>query len=123
MSKPTVLVAEDNDSNFLLVNAILKKHANVVRAVNGLEAVNAVKKGKNDLVLMDIRMPIMDGLEATMEIRKLDPEIPIVALTANAFDSDRERALSAGCNDFIAKPIHKSDLLELVQKWAGGIEE
>jgi len=119
MSKPTILVAEDNDSNFLLVNAILKKYANIVRAVNGLEAVNAVKKAKNDLVLMDIRMPIMDGLEATTEIRKLDPDIPIVALTANAFDSDRERALAAGCNDFIAKPIRKSDLLDLVQKWTG----
>ena len=119
MSKPTILVAEDNDSNFLLVNAILKKYANIVRAVNGLEAVNAVKKQKNDLVLMDIRMPIMDGLEATTEIRKLDPDIPIVALTANAFDSDRERALAAGCNDFIAKPIRKSDLLDLVQKWTG----
>ena len=119
MSKPTILVAEHNDSNFLLVNAILKKYANIVRAVNGLEAVNAVKKAKNDLVLMDIRMPIMDGLEATTEIRKLDPDIPIVALTANAFDSDRERALAAGCNDFIAKPIRKSDLLDLVQKWTG----
>ena len=119
MSKPIVLVAEDNDSNFLLVNAILKKYANIVRAVNGMEAVSAVKKGGNDLILMDIRMPIMDGLEATTEIRKIEPDIPIVALTANAFDSDRERALAAGCNDFIAKPIRKSDLLELVQKWTG----
>ncbi len=119
MSKPTVLVAEDNDSNFLLVNAILKKYANIVRAVNGMEAVSAAKKGGNDLILMDIRMPIMDGLEATTEIRKIEPDIPIVALTANAFDSDRERALAAGCNDFIAKPIRKSDLLELVQKWTG----
>ncbi len=119
MPKPTILVAEDNDSNFLLVNAILKKYANIVRAVNGMEAVNVVKNGNTDLILMDIRMPIMDGLEATMEIRKINPDIPIVALTANAFDSDRERALAAGCNDFIAKPIRKSDLLDLVQKWTG----
>ena len=119
MPKPTILVAEDNDSNFLLVNAILKKYADIVRAVNGMEAVNVVKNGNTDLILMDIRMPIMDGLEATMEIRKINPDIPIVALTANAFDSDRERALAAGCNDFIAKPIRKSDLLDLVQKWTG----
>lgn len=119
MPKPTILVAEDNDSNFLLVNAILKKYANIVRAVNGMEAVNVVKNGNTDLILMDIRMPIMDGLEATMEIRKINPDIPIVALTANAFDSDRERALADGCNDFIAKPIRKSDLLDLVQKWTG----
>lgn len=117
MPGPKVLVAEDNDSNFMLVNAILKRYAEITRAVNGLEAVNDMRKADYDLILMDIRMPIMDGLEATKEIRSFNADIPIVALTANAFDSDRERALAAGCNDFIAKPIRKSDLIDLVQKW------
>lgn len=114
-----VLVAEDNDSNFLLVNAILKKYVTIVRAVNGQETVEKAKAGGVDLILMDIKMPIMNGLEATKEIRSFNAEIPIIALTANAFDTDKENALKIGCNDFIAKPLKKAILIELVQKWGG----
>ena len=119
-NRGTVVVAEDNDSNFQLVNAILKKETNIVRAVNGQEAVDFVKNGVGNIVLMDIKMPIMNGLDATMAIREFNKEIPIIALTANAFDSDKERALEAGCNDFIAKPLKKSDLIFLIHKWMGG---
>lgn len=115
----TVLVAEDNDSNFLLVNVILKKYVTVLRAVNGEEAVAMAKAGGIDLILMDIKMPVMTGLEATTAIREFDKEMPIIALTANAFDSDRETALEVGCSDFMAKPLKKAALLEIVQKWGG----
>lgn len=119
MKTGVVLVAEDNDSNFLLVNAILKKYVTIVRAVNGQETVEKAKAGGVDLILMDIKMPIMNGLEATKEIRSFNAEIPIIALTANAFDTDKENALKIGCNDFIAKPLKKAILIELVQKWGG----
>lgn len=119
MKTGIVLVAEDNDSNFLLVNAILKKYVTIVRAVNGQETVEKAKAGGVDLILMDIKMPIMNGLEATKEIRSFNAEIPIIALTANAFDTDKENALKIGCNDFIAKPLKKAILIELVQKWGG----
>ncbi len=119
MNTGVVLVAEDNDSNFLLVNAILKKYVTIVRAANGQEAVEKAKAGGIDLILMDIKMPIMNGLDATKEIRTFNSDVPIIALTANAFDTDKEHALEIGCNDFIAKPLKKTLLIELVQKWGG----
>ena len=64
-----------------------------------------VNQGGFDLVLMDIKMPVMDGLEATAKIKEAHPELPVVALTANAFDSDRQLALNAGCDDFLSKPV------------------
>ncbi|WP_455585857.1 PAS domain-containing protein [Bacteroides sp.] len=107
-----VLVAEDNDSNYSLVWHMLKDY-NLTRAVNGIEAVEKVRNEKFDIVLMDLKMPIMGGLEATRKIREFNKEIPIVALTANAFDSDRTNALEAGCNAFLAKPVKKKQLLDL----------
>ena len=107
-----ILIAEDNDSNYLLVQQILKNY-DVTRVLNGAEAVQAVRDGNFDLVLMDMKMPVMGGLEATRRIREFDPEMPIIALTANAFDSDRTLAMEAGCNAFLTKPLKKSELLEL----------
>lgn len=107
-----VLIAEDNDSNYSLVWHMLKGF-HLTRAENGVEAVKKVRDEKFDLVLMDLKMPVMDGLEATRRIREFNTTIPIVALTANAFDSDRANALDAGCNAFLAKPVKKSQLLEL----------
>lgn len=107
-----VLVAEDNDSNYALVEHILKGY-DLTRALNGVEAVEKARNGKFDLVLMDMKMPVMGGLEATCKIREFDTEIPIVALTANAFDSDRASAFEAGCNAFLAKPVKKKQLLGL----------
>ena len=100
-----VLVAEDNDSNFILMTYILKKYYQFDRAKNGQEAVEMVDKGGFDIVLMDIKMPVMDGLEATKRIKEAHPELPIVALTANAFDNDRQLAFDAGCVDFLSKPV------------------
>ncbi len=108
-----ILVAEDNDSNYILVDAILHT-SHLTRAVNGVEAVDLASRNKYDLILMDIRMPLMDGLEATRKIRGFDKEIPIFAVTANAFDSDKEKALAAGCTGYVAKPLKKDELESLL---------
>ena len=107
--KLRILVAEDNDSNFLLVRSILKDY-DLLRVTNGVEA---VRNGKFDFVLMDLKMPVMDGLVATRKIREFNSDIPIVALTANAFDADRASAMDAGCNAFLPKPVKRKQLFEL----------
>ncbi len=114
-----ILVAEDNDSNFILMSYILKKHFQFERAKNGKEAVDKVEEGNFDLILMDIKMPIMDGLEATKIIKANHPDLPIIALTANAFDSDRVLALEAGCNDFLSKPVSGESCLTAIKKCLG----
>ena len=114
-----ILVAEDNDSNYILMSYILRKYYEYERAKNGQEAVDMVKNGGFDLVLMDIKMPILDGIEATTEIRKFNPDIPIVALTANAFDSDRQTAFEVGCNDFLSKPVSSDLCLKTIKKLIG----
>lgn len=114
-----ILIAEDNDSNFILMTYILKKYYAYERAKNGNEAVDLVEKNTYDMVLMDIKMPIMDGLEATKAIKKIRPEIPIVALTANAFDSDRQLAMEAGCIDFLSKPVSSDLCIKTIRKYLG----
>ncbi len=115
----TILIAEDNDSNFILMTYILRKYYQYVRAKNGLEAVELVEKGGIDLVLMDIKMPVMDGLEATKKIKLEHPDLPVIALTANAFDSDRQLALQSGCDDFLSKPVSSSACLNAIRKFLG----
>lgn len=115
----TILVAEDNDSNYLLMTYILKKYYQVQRAKNGKEAVERVDQGDIDLVLMDIKMPVMDGLEATAKIKEQWPDLPIIALTANAFESDRQLAFDAGCVDFLTKPISSQLCLSTIAKFVG----
>ena len=114
-----ILVAEDNDSNFILMTYILKKYYQYDRAKNGQEAVEMVDKENYDMVLMDIKMPVMDGLEATVAIKEKHPDLPIVALTANAFDSDRQLALEVGCQDFLAKPVSSDLCLKVIRKYLG----
>ena len=114
-----ILVAEDNDSNFILMTYILKKYYQYERARNGQEAVEMVEKDNFDIVLMDIKMPIMDGLEATKAIKEKHPDLPIIALTANAFDSDRQLAVDAGCNDFLSKPVSSDLCLKTIRKFLG----
>ena len=114
-----VLVAEDNDSNFVLMSYILKKCYQFERAKNGLEAVELVDKNQYDIVLMDIKMPVMDGLEATKVIKGKHPDLPVVALTANAFDSDRQLAMDVGCDDFLSKPVSSEACLETIKRFVG----
>ncbi len=106
----SILVAEDIDSNFRLIEGVLKGHS-LERAINGVEAVEKASLNEYHLIIMDIRMPEMDGIEATRRIREFDKDIKIVALTANAFDIDKDMALGAGCNAFLTKPLKKEELL------------
>ena len=101
----TILVAEDNESNFLLVFTVLKKDYSIIRAHNGVEAIDKFKSECPDIILMDIKMPERDGLTATRKIRGYDTRIPIIALSAFAFETDKQEAISAGCNDYITKPV------------------
>lgn len=116
--KKTVLVAEDISSNYLLISAILGKQYRLLHALNGREAVEMAKTHPVDLVLMDMKMPEMDGLTATKEIRKFNTELPIIALSAYAFESDKVAALEAGCNEYLVKPIDKAKLLAALQKYS-----
>lgn len=108
-----ILVAEDNDSNFRLIREILKG-SDLTRAITGVEAIEQAKRQSFDIIFMDMRMPVMGGLEATARIREFNDTIPIIALTANAFDSDREAALVAGCNHFMTKPLKREELMEVL---------
>ena len=114
-----ILIAEDNDSNFVLMTYILKKFYQFDRARNGQEAVDMVDKDQYDIVLMDIKMPVMTGLEATKLIKAKYPDLPVVALTANAFDSDRQAAVEAGCDDFLAKPVSSEACLSTIKRFVG----
>jgi len=114
-----ILVAEDVSTNFLLVKKSLKKtEVNLIWAKNGQEAVDEFTNNKKiDLVLMDIRMPIMNGLEATRQIKEMNPTMPIIAQTAYAMDGDREKSLDAGCDAYISKPINLKEFISLIAKF------
>lgn len=116
--KKTILVAEDEDSSFMLLKMILlQNNFKVIRAANGLEAVDLCRSRDDiDLVLMDIKMPKMDGLSATRVIKKEKPGLPIVAVTAYALKGNRENALEAGCNDYLTKPVSIDLLLGTINK-------
>jgi len=114
-----VLVAEDDDLSFGLLSRILKKqNLNCIRAQDGREAIRQCLDNQEvRLVLMDIQMPEVSGVEATKEIRKVRSQLPIIAQTAYAFASDREEFLEAGCDDYISKPISKERLLQLLHQY------
>ena len=111
-----ILIAEDNDSNYLLIKKLLKDNQ-LTRTITGVEAIEKIKAQTFDIVFMDMRMPVMNGLEATSLIREFNQTTPIIALTANAFDSDRENALAAGCNHFMTKPVKKRELVDLLFRY------
>ena len=113
----TILVAEDTDCNFLLVKAILGKKFRLEHANDGMQAVEMFDDVRPDLILMDMRMPNLGGLDATRIIRELSPKVPIIALTAFAYDRDREMALEAGCTDYMTKPFTQEELMEMVNKY------
>lgn len=108
--KITILVAEDHDSNYRLIESILKKDYNLVHAWNGAEAVAMFKTYSPQLILMDINMPVMDGYEATREIRKFSSQVPIIAITAFAYASDEQKVMENGFDAYMAKPINASQL-------------
>ncbi len=113
----TILVAEDTDSNYILAKAILGKIYNLKRAKDGMEAVNMFEEINPDLILMDMKMPNLDGLDATRIIRQLSKDVPIIALTAYAFEHDKQAALEAGCNDFLTKPYTQEMIKGMIEKY------
>jgi len=117
--KPLILIVEDVESNYLYLNAVLTKlSARIAWVKNGLEAVNFAKENPDlNLILMDLQMPEMNGYDATREIKKIYPNLPIIAQTAFAMSDDRTKALEAGCDDYLAKPIRSKDLLDTVNKY------
>jgi CheY-like chemotaxis protein len=116
---PNILIAEDVESNFLYLKAVFSKlNANVFWAKNGLEVLDICEKEEiMDLVLMDLQMPEMNGYEATQILKQRYPDLPVVAQTAFAMSDDREKALDAGCDDYLAKPIKSKDLLSIAEKY------
>jgi PAS domain S-box-containing protein len=119
-SGKTVLVAEDEASNFELIKATLQRtQVRIIRAMNGQEAVDLCMNGKQsiDLILMDIRMPVMNGYEATRRIKKADKTIPVISLTAYAMSDDREKSFRAGCDEYVSKPFNPADLLEKMSRF------
>ena len=116
-NQQTILIAEDEDSNFDLLKAILGRKYRLIRARDGMEAVMSYDEAKPDLILMDIKMPNLDGLEATKIIRELSTTVPIIAQSAYAYQQDQIAAMDVGCNDFIAKPISQAKLKDMINKW------
>ncbi|MDC2175198.1 ATP-binding protein [Bacteroides thetaiotaomicron] len=115
--KPLILVAEDIESNYLLIEALLRKDYRLQRANNGNEVIELFNTQTPDLILMDIKMPGMNGIDTTATLRKTGTQVPIVALTAFAYDNDKLLAFEAGCNDFLSKPISPPELRRIVGKW------
>lgn len=115
--RPLILIAEDLYSNFLFLKIVLSKNYDIVWAKDGEAAVKMFLEYNPDLVLMDIKMPVMDGLEATRSIREISSSVPIIAQTANAFESDHQKAKDAGCFDVITKPIKILQLTNIVEKY------
>ncbi|MBS4012812.1 MAG: response regulator [Bacteroidetes bacterium] len=116
----TILVAEDDELSYDYISRIIGgNNIKLLHALTGEEAVELVKTNRDiKLVLMDIKMPGIDGIEATKQIRKFNKELPIIAQTAYAFSGDKAKVIEAGCNDYIAKPINREDLKNILQKHA-----
>lgn len=118
--KPVILIAEDDDLNFLYMETLfLRTGFEYYHAVNGADAVEMCKNNPSiNIIFMDIKMPVMNGIQATKLIREIRPDIPIIATTAYAQTGDAERFLAEGCSDYLAKPIRKEKFLEIIRKYS-----
>ena len=114
-----ILIVEDDEGSAMLISLNIAKFSKeVLFAGNGVEAVDVCRNNPDiDLVLMDIKMPVMDGFEATRKIREFNLQVVIIAQTAYALLGDREKMIEVGCNDYISKPVKKEDLVGLIQKY------
>jgi CheY-like chemotaxis protein/HPt (histidine-containing phosphotransfer) domain-containing protein len=115
------LLVEDNAVNQMVAIGVLHKlgYRDVTLAANGLEAVKMAEEGEFDAILMDCQMPVMDGFQATAKLREKGCQVPIIAMTANAVQGDRERCLAAGMNDYLSKPISAEGLASRLVRWVG----
>lgn len=111
---PTILIVEDDGSNFLLFQFHLKSHYRILHACNGYQAIELFKHYAPDLILMDIKLPELDGYKATAEIRKQSATVPIIAVTAYAFIEDKNKILSNGFSAYLAKPVSCKTLQETI---------
>ncbi len=117
-SKKSMLIVEDEEFNFIYLKEVLQKtNAHIVHAKSGQNAIDLCRESAFDIVLMDIKLPDISGIEATRQIRKFNPNIPIIAQTAYAMAKDKENCMEAGCNDYIAKPYKKTDFIRLIKKY------
>lgn len=117
ISKTILIVEDEHTSRFFFEKALKKTKANLFFVNDGVEAVEMIKENTEiDLVLMDIRLPRMNGFEATLKIKEINPEMPIIVQTAYEMSSARDEAIRSGCNDFITKPINLQTLLALLHK-------
>lgn len=114
----TILVAEDEEINFLFIETLIEPTGAEVKHVwNGQQAIDEIKNNKNiDMILMDIKMPIIDGYQATREIKLLRPDIPVVAQTAYALGDDKIHCFDAGCEEYLSKPLRKNILYSILHK-------
>lgn len=115
-NRPYILIAEDIEGNYLLLKSFLSKNFTLEHAWDGSEAVEMFSRRRPDLILMDISMPKLNGYQATEKIRQMDPDIPIIAVTAYAYATDRKRILSSGFNDYVAKPISRAELNKAIER-------
>lgn len=116
-NEKTILVVEDDDSNYLYLRTILEKQGHqLIRAKDGLEAINHFRDYQStiDLILLDIKIPQLDGTEVAKQIKNKCPDIWIIAQTAHALAGDREKTIEAGCDDYISKPISRKELLNKI---------
>lgn len=116
-TKKSILIAEDVTENYLLLKTLLGKNYHLYHAWNGQEAVDLYKKYQPDLILMDMKMPVMNGFEATREIRKLSLHVPIIALTAFAFETEKQEAIACGINDYVVKPVEITSFRQLIMRF------
>lgn len=116
-----ILVVEDVDFNRDLFVQLLEDDYEVIEAVNGQEGVELAERERPDLILMDLSLPVMDGWEATRQLKANDNlrSIPVIALTAHAMKGDEEKALAAGCDDYLVKPLDEDELIAKTQKYLG----
>jgi len=115
-----ILIAEDEEYNYLFISEILSEYnIRLSRAYNGKMAVDiCASNGRINLVLMDVRMPVMDGYEATKKIKQFRPDLPVIAQTAYAMESDKKQAMDEGFDDYISKPVSVELLIALIVKYA-----
>lgn len=119
LKNKTILIVDDIESCYCLLDSILKRlEVNTIWADSGQEAIRICKENDQiDLALMDVRMPNMSGYEASKEIKNIRPKLPIIIQTAFGFNDEREKALAAGCDEYISKPINKVKLIQLLEQF------
>lgn len=118
-NRPKVLIVEDDETNLIYLQLVLKDlNIELLNAVSGQAAVETFEQNQDiELILMDIRLPGMDGYEATSMIRKMNKDVVIIAQTAYAFSSDKDKAIESGCNDYVSKPIRREELLKKINHY------